>query len=61
MALVCQSLGLVTAVNTRDHLLGHCAFVQASRAGSGLERHCGDLAAIRPGAAGRMASLRTQH
>lgn len=35
MALVCQSLGLVTAVNTRDHLLGHYAFVQASRAGSG--------------------------
>lgn len=35
MALVCQSLGLVTAVNTRDHPLCHCTFVQASKAGSG--------------------------
>lgn len=35
MALVCQSLELVTALNTRDHPLGHYAFTQASRAGSG--------------------------
>lgn len=35
MALVCQSLKLVTALNTRDHPLGHYAFILASRAGSG--------------------------
>lgn len=58
MALVCQSLGLVTHVTIP--LATMPSFRPQGQAVAG-ERHCGYLAAIRPGAAGHMASLRTQH
>lgn len=60
MALVCQSLGLVTAVNTRDSPLCHYTSVQASRAGVVGERHHGYLAASALGPQSMRASLTTQ-
>lgn len=61
MALVCQSLGHVTVVNTRDRPLCHYASVQASRAGVAGERHHAYLAASAQGLQSMRASLRTQH
>lgn len=62
MALICQSLGPVTAVNTRDHpLCCHYAFIWPQGQAVAGERHHGYLAAICPGAAEHVASLRTEH